>query len=111
MRALGASQRVMDIIRSAELPISMPGLVEAGSSTRMSQNLEIAGGVKLGHRIAGRLVFKVSGWHNVKRGGEGIFSPSERTCVELLCFIYTNACTEKFEKFWLLLFCRGASQS
>ncbi|CAM9620990.1 unnamed protein product [Ascophyllum nodosum] len=58
MRALGASQRVMDIIRSAELPISMPGLVEAGSSTRMSQNLEIAGGVKLGHRIAGRLVFK-----------------------------------------------------
>lgn len=54
MRALGASQRVMAIISSAETPAT-PG------ANNSSANLEIAGGDVLGERVAGRVVFKVRG--------------------------------------------------
>lgn len=64
MRALGASERVMNIIRS----------VDVGSATSTSTNLEIAGGAKVDHPTAGRLVFKVRSrhyWRNRRAGGGG----------------------------------------
>lgn len=78
MRALGASERVMAIITSTEAPTSnsdpvladranSPGNSSDNSSSRGSDgdgvtngfNLEIAGGVPLGDKVDGRVVFKV----------------------------------------------------
>lgn len=51
MRALGASERVMAIISSAEVPPTADAMT--------CTNLEIAGGAPLPDRVAGRVVFKV----------------------------------------------------
>lgn len=62
MRALGASERVMDIISSAELPSPIPINGAAGTAANVhnpTHNLEIAGGATLGERVAGRVMFKV----------------------------------------------------
>lgn len=52
MRALGASERVMSIISSAE--------VTTAADKTAPVNMEIAGGAKLGDTVAGKVVFKVS---------------------------------------------------
>ena len=57
MRALGASERVMDIITSAEVPTATVSDTTDGAA---SVNLEIAGGKALPRRVAGRVVFQVS---------------------------------------------------
>lgn len=61
MRALGASERVMAIINSAETPPAIAsGDKDHDDATRDSvANLEIAGGSTLGDTVAGRVVFKV----------------------------------------------------
>ncbi|CAM9224865.1 unnamed protein product [Pylaiella littoralis] len=61
MRALGASERVMAIISSAEAPTATAtgDTISSGSiSTAASNNLEIAGGAALGSTVAGRVIFK-----------------------------------------------------
>lgn len=67
MRALGASERVMAIINSAEAPpaIAPSDNKDQDSATRDSAaNLEIAGGSTLGDTVAGRVVFKARhNWH------------------------------------------------
>ena len=50
MRALGASERVMDIIASAEVPTAAP---TDAADAAVSANLEIAGGKSLARRVAG----------------------------------------------------------
>eukprot|EP00904_Undaria_pinnatifida_P000241 jgi/Undpi1/10217/HiC_scaffold_28.g12670.m1 len=55
MRALGASERVMDIITSAEVPTATVSDTTDGAA---SVNLEIAGGKALPRRVAGRVVFQ-----------------------------------------------------
>ncbi|CAM9661395.1 unnamed protein product [Ectocarpus sp. 12 AP-2014] len=61
MRALGASERVMAIINSAQAPPAIASIddKDQDSATRDSAaNLEIAGGAALGDTVAGHLVFK-----------------------------------------------------
>lgn len=61
MRALGASERVMAIISSAEAPTATAtgDTTSSGSIGTAASNLEIAGGAALGSTVAGRVIFKV----------------------------------------------------
>ena len=71
MRALGASERVMDIITSAEVPtLTDAAANSADGAAAASANLEIAGGKALPRMVAGRVVFKVQVAAEV--GGEGV---------------------------------------
>ncbi|CAM9285909.1 unnamed protein product [Laminaria digitata] len=62
MRALGASERVMDIITSAEVPTvaaATNGAVATDAAdAAVGANLEITGGKALPRMVAGRVVFK-----------------------------------------------------
>lgn len=65
MRALGASERVMAIISSAEAPTTTATSAAdevssiGAAANNSSSNLEIAGGAPLGAAVAGHVAFKV----------------------------------------------------
>lgn len=64
MRALGASERVMSIIASAEPPTAAAAATAAdgkvsGQPVGSNANFEIAGGAELGESVAGHVIFKV----------------------------------------------------
>ncbi|CAM9306059.1 unnamed protein product [Scytosiphon promiscuus] len=61
MRALGASERVMSIISSAESPAAAAAAADGKAASQpvsSNANFEIAGGAALGEAVAGRVVFK-----------------------------------------------------